>query len=231
MSRRHKLQKFSELGAMTHVYQCFDPMNPAVHNTMGEKVELKGNWQRGHFHNSKELVLELACGRGEYTVAMAQSDASKNFVGVDVKGARIWKGATQAQERGLDNVAFLRTRIEVIESFFAEQEVSAIWITFPDPFLKDAKSNRRLTSPYFLEKYRQILKTGGLIYLKTDEGILYDFTLDTIKQDSRCELKYADDDIYSKELPLAELEIPTYYERQHLANGKTIKYICFDPGN
>jgi tRNA (guanine-N7-)-methyltransferase len=194
-------------------------------------VQLKGHWCERHFNNSNPLTLELACGRGEYTVGLAERFPGRNFVGVDIKGARIWKGAKAALEMGLPNAAFLRTRIEMIGQFFEAGEVDEIWITFPDPFLQNSKANRRLTSQPFLDRYRGILKKGGLVHLKTDEGALYDFSLLTLSQQEVFALEYSDSDIYAKPLPLPELELKTYYERQHLAQGKTIKYLRFKLGD
>ncbi|MCL4162187.1 UNVERIFIED_CONTAM: hypothetical protein GTU68_051039, partial [Idotea baltica] len=137
---------------------------------------MRGRWREQHFGNKAPLILELACGRGEYTLALAAHFKEQNFIGVDIKGARIWKGAKMALEQQLDNAAFLRTRIEQIELFFTPEEVDEIWITFPDPFLKKGKANRRLTSASFLDRYRKILKKGGLLHLKTDDPTLYNFT-------------------------------------------------------
>ncbi|MEL6845419.1 MAG: tRNA (guanosine(46)-N7)-methyltransferase TrmB, partial [Bacteroidota bacterium] len=150
-----------------------------------------------------------------------------NFIGVDVKGARIWKGASIALEENLQNAAFLRTRIEQLPLFFEEGEVSEIWITFPDPFLKKGKSNRRLTAMPFLDRYRKVLKTEGLIHLKTDEPVMSEFTLETVVNDEGSTLLYFDDDIYARPLPMPELDFKTYYERIHLAKAKTIKYLRF----
>jgi len=185
---------------------------------------LKGNWASDHFGNDKPVVLELACGGGEYTVALANKFPDKNFIGVDVKGSRIWKGATKAKNAELKNAAFLRCRIEQIHEFFATNEVDEIWITFPDPFLRDSKSNRRLSSPFFLGEYRKILKKDGIVQLKTDDPTLYEFTLETIEEDEKCKLIYTENDIYSKELYIPELEFKTYYEQMHLEAGKKIKY-------
>lgn len=227
MSRRNKLEKFSELLSFPNVYENFDAKAPALAGENGALVDLKGKWVSEHFKNDHPLVLELACGRGEYTLGLSERFPERNFVGVDIKGARIWKGARQALERGLNNAAFLRTRIEQISHFFAPGEVSEIWITFPDPFLRKSKSNRRLTSPNFLNQYRNFLKPGGLVHLKTDAPSLYEFTLETLAEDPKVELLYHDDDIYTKPLITPELEIKTYYEHMHLAENKTIKYVRF----
>ncbi len=227
MARRNKLRKFEELRGFPNVYENLDFGRPALTGQQGP-VSLKGEWASGHFGDDKPIVLELACGGGEYTVGLAKRFPDKNFIGVDIKGARIWKGATAALENGIANAAFLRTRIEQICCFFAPDEVAEIWITFPDPFLKSSKSQRRLTSPGFLDQYREIVRPGGKIHLKTDDSTLYGFTMDTLQKRSGCIIEIASDDIYSgDDLPLAELEISTRYEEIHRALGKTIKYIRF----
>ena len=227
MSKRNKLQKFAELLTFPNVYENFNPKAPQLHGVNGVPVDLKGQWCSKHFGNDNPIVLELACGRGEYTLDMARSSPNRNFIGVDVKGARIWKGAGIALEEELDNVAFLRTRIEQIGLFFAPEEISEIWITFPDPFLRKSKANRRLTAPRFLNDYQKILRRDGLIHLKTDEPQLYAYTLEVLSVFPHAKLLYQDNDIYAKALPMPELEIKTYYERMHLEKGKTIKYIRF----
>ncbi|MEL6866407.1 MAG: tRNA (guanosine(46)-N7)-methyltransferase TrmB [Bacteroidota bacterium] len=228
MSRRNKLQKFSELLAFPHVFENFDAKQPSLVGKDGAKVELKGQWGAQHFGNSNPIVLELACGKGDYTLGLARRYPNKNFIGVDIKGARIWKGAQMALEEGLTNVAFLRTRIEQINHFFNADEVSEIWITFADPFLRKSKANRRLTSTNFIDRYRQFLQKDGTVHLKTDSPELYEFTLETLAETPNCTLQYQDDDIYAKPLPLPELAIKTFYETMHLAAGKTIKYVQFN---
>ncbi len=176
MSGRNKLQKFAEVLQMPNVYESFEPTKPELTGQGGTKVDLAGRWAAKHFGNDRPITLELACGRGEYTLDLARQYPDRNFIGVDVKGARIWKGAKTALAEGLDNAAFLRTRIEVISRFFAPGEVSEIWITFPDPFLKKGKENRRLTAAQFLRQYRQLLQPEGVVHLKTDSRDLYDWT-------------------------------------------------------
>ena len=227
MSRRNKLQKFAEILTFPNVYENFTNFPPQLTGMGGKEVDLKGKWNAEHFKNDQPITLELACGRGEYTVALAQKYPNRNFIGVDIKGARIWKGARIALEKKLKNAAFLRTRIELITAFFELEEIDEIWITFPDPFLKKGKTNRRLTSPRFLNLYRQILKKEGLVHLKTDEGVLSEYTLEVLAEDKQTKILYQDDDIYAKPLPMDELEIKTYYEKMHLEKGKTIKYIRF----
>ncbi len=227
MTRRNKLEKFAELLSFPNVYESPDFHNPALIGLYGESVDLKGKWKQEHFKNNNPIVLELACGRGEYTLALAAMFPEKNFIGIDIKGARIHQGAEIALARQITNAAFLRTKIELIEHFFDKDEIHEIWITFPDPFLKDSKSNKRLTSPFFLNKYRKIMDNDSIIHLKTDDQKLYEYTLDVIKEDPGAMLLYHDDDIYNKALPLAELDIKTYYEFKHLGDNKTIKYIKF----
>jgi tRNA (guanine-N7-)-methyltransferase len=227
MSKRSKLEKFAAMLDFPNVYENFDARQPALTGAAGQPVELKGQWAAQHFHNANPITLELACGRGEYTLGLARRYPMRNFIGVDIKGARIWKGARIALQEGLPNAAFLRTRIEQIAYFFAPNEIHEIWITFPDPFLRNSKVNRRLTSAFFLEQYRKILQPDGLVHLKTDEPNLYEFTLETIANDPRAQLLYHHDDIYAQRLPLVELEQKTYYEELHLAAGKTIRYVQF----
>lgn len=228
MGRRNKLQKFAEIITFSNVYENInqdDPNNNQLQIAQGQMVEMKGKWVSHHFHNNHPLILECACGRGEYSIALARKYKNTNFIGVDVKGARIWQGAKIAMADGLENVAFLRTRIERIQGFFDKNEVSEIWITFPDPFLKESKSDRRLTSPPFLERYRQIVKNGGLLHLKTDDPTLYEYSLESLNECSFLEIEYSNRDIYSEPLKYPELEHKTFYEAMHLKAEKKIKYI------
>ena len=227
MSKRNKLQKFSQLLTFPNVFENFSPLDAKLVGKDGQEVEMKGEWAEKYFKNNNPITLELACGKGDYTVGLARHYPDRNFIGVDIKGARIWKGAGIALEEGLNNVAFLRTRIEQIALFFEPEEVSEIWITFPDPFLNERKAKRRLTAPRFIQEYRKILKPGGLVHLKTDEPNLYDYSLEALAEDTTNQILYKDDDIYAKALYLPELEIKTFYEKMHLQVGKTIKYIQF----
>lgn len=229
---RSKLQKFAELLAFPNVYENPDSTEPQLVGLNGEEVDMKGKWHSDHFKNDNPITLELACGRGEYAVALGRMFPERNFIGVDIKGARLHQGATAALNEGLQNVAFLRTRIEQIALFFAPNEVSEIWITFPDPFLRESKANRRLTSEQFLNRYKAFLKPQGLIHLKTDSPVLYDFTLETLSHTEGSEILFSDSDIYNNKM-LAdlmtgknELAITTYYEKKNIANS-TIKYIRF----
>ncbi len=227
MSRKNKLLKFAELLSFPNVYENYNPLEPLLYGLQGEPVSMKGEWASRHFRNGNPITLELACGRGEYTLGLARQNPHRNFIGVDVKGARIWKGAGIALEEQLHNAAFLRTRIEQAALFFAAGEASEIWITFPDPFLRNSRANRRLTSPRFLDEYKKVLQPGGLIHLKTDEPLLYDYTLEVLAEYPGAEIICQDEDIYAKPLPMPELELKTYYERMHLEEGKKIKYIRF----
>lgn len=227
MSKRNKLEKFSELLSFSNVFENFDAKNPKLLGEDGRDIDLKGKWRSDYFKNDAPIILELACGRGEYTLALAQQYTEKNFIGVDIKGARIWKGAKIALEKKMTNVGFLRTRIEQIEHFFAPNEVSEIWITFPDPFLKKSKSNRRLTSNAFIDRYRKILVENGIVHLKTDNPELYEFTLEVLAKQSNATLLEHCEDIYALPEIIPELEHKTYYEKMHLAIGRKIKYVKF----
>lgn len=227
MSTRNKLQKFSELLSYPHVFENFSYEQPTLYGKDGAVVDMKGHWDDTFFKNQQPITLELACGRGEYTVALATRYPQRNFIGVDIKGARIWQGATKVMEQSLTNAAFLRTRIEQVNQFFASDEVDEIWITFPDPFLRDSKSNRRLTSPSFLTIYRQFLKKGGIVHLKTDSPVLYDYTLEVIAGDAQCALLYQSEDLYAAPLAFSELEVQTYYEVKNISGSGVSKYIRF----
>jgi len=231
MSKRNKLEKFSDLVSFPNVYEYSEKGFESNLAFNGSKdVKVYGNWKNEHFKNEGPIILELACGRGEYTCALAKMYPKKNFIGIDVKGARIWKGASYAL-KNLPNAAFLRIRIEHIAYFFAPEEIEEIWITFPDPFLKEKKSNRRLTSPEFLSRYQKVIRNNGMVNLKTDDDQLYRFTMDTVSNHGDTELVYHNKDIYLSELFLPELEIKTFYERKHLLKKKTIKFVRFSLKN
>ena len=233
MSAKNKLQRFAELETLTNVYQArAGEQYPHIWDDFyltgigEERVELKGQWGSKHFKNDNPIVLELACGKGEYTRHLAAAYPGKNFIGVDIKGNRIWRGAVEALRNEQENVAFLRTQIEHLTNYFAKGEVSEIWITFPDPFLRLSKAQKRLTSSRFLAIYRQVMNEGSIVHLKTDDPTLYEFTLETLAEEKITPL-YTDFDIYSKPLPYPELEWKTYYEGLHLADGRKIKYTRF----
>ena len=215
---KNKLRKFAEMKTFPCVFEY-----PWARLSR-EPFPLKGRWHQDFFHNDRPIVLELGCGRGEYTVQLAKADPEKNYIGIDVKGARIWSGAKEATALGLRNVAFLRGEIEQIDSFFAPGEVSEIWITFPDPQMK--KTRRRLTSARFLKLYRRILVPGGTVHLKTDSPFLYTFTSRLVHENS-LPLLGETSDLYSSGLADAVTSIKTHYEKQWLSRGKRIKLIEF----
>lgn len=225
MSNRNKLEKFAKILSYPNVYENYDPKDPGLTLDGENKLDLKGKWRTNHFKNDNEIILELACGKGDYVIQLAEMYPDKNFIGVDIKGARIWRGATTALEKNMSNVAFIRTRIEQINLFFGPEEVSEIWITFPDPFLKTSKSNRRLTAHPFQERYKQFLKKDGLMHLKTDDDFLFEFSLEVLQEREDLSILYQKNDIYSDELAFPELDFKTFYEHQHLAKGRTIKYV------
>jgi len=216
---KNKLKRFKENETFSNVIQ------PKREEVL-EGFQLKGNW-KDFFKNDQPIVLELGCGKGEYTVGLAQRNPNKNYIGIDIKGARFWRGAKQALKEKLDNVAFLRTQIELIDLLFAENEVDEVWITFPDPQIKYKRTKHRLTNPVFLKKYRQILKPGGIVHLKTDSGFMHGYTLGLL-QGQGCEILYSNHDVYKNAGSPAEvLEIRTFYENQYLDRGKPITYIQF----
>jgi tRNA (guanine-N7-)-methyltransferase len=217
--------KFAEILSYSHVYENYDPAQPRILGKEGVEVDLRGKWANSVFNNNKPIALELACGRGEYSLGLAKLYPDKNYIGIDIKGARIWEGATKSLKENLNNVAFFRTRIEQTPLFFGPGEISEIWVVYPDPFLRESKENRRLTSPNFLTRYREFLKPGSLLHLKTDSEELYDYTLQTFSEDDGVKLEFYSPDISGLNLPPPELQISTYYEKMHLAEGKKIKYI------
>lgn len=189
---------------------------------------LKGKWRDEYFHNDHPIVLELGCGKGEYSVGLAKNDPGKNYIGVDIKGNRIWTGATQAIEGKLSNVAFLRARIDFIDHCFAENEVDEIWITFPDPQPQKTRARKRLTHKLFTDRYKKFLKPGGIVHLKTDSTSLYEYTLEIIAE-GKFTLIWHTNDLY-KNCPADRAElvnIKTYYEKLFTDKGEDIKYICF----
>jgi tRNA (guanine-N7-)-methyltransferase len=227
MSRRNKLQKFAEIADFKNVFENKNASKPGISDENGEVIELKGLWNKNFFKTDFPICLELACGRGEYSLGLSDIFPSKNYVGVDVKGARIWRGAKNAMDQGKNNIAFLRSRIEQIDLFFAENEVSEIWIVFPDPFLKKGQENRRLTAPYFLNLYKRITKPGAKIHLKTDNDTLFDFTMEVLKTAHGVKIEEVISDVYEMTPIYPELSINTYYEKIHLKAGLTIKYVRF----
>ena len=224
---RRKLEKFAEVRSFPNVFENFHPMIPELRGENAEIVEMKGKWAEKHFKNNNPITLELACGRGEYTLQLARKYPDRNFIGCDIKGSRIHQGATIAIEENLSNVAFLRMKIEKINNFIAQDEISEIWITFPDPFLRESKSNRRLTAPRFLDSYKLMLVENGIVQLKTDSPELYEFTMEILAEYPGVNILYQNEDIYSKALDFPDLEFKTYYEKKHLINGRKIRYVRF----
>jgi tRNA (guanine-N7-)-methyltransferase len=218
---KNKLKKFAEMETFNNVFQCgskeIHPDNPVV--------KLAGKWRENIFKNNNPIVLELGCGRGEYTIGLAKRYPNKNFIGIDIKGARMWAGAKEAYINHIENVAFLRINIEMIDQFFLANEIDEIWITFPDPQMK--KSTKRLTSSFFMQRYQSILKNNGLIHLKTDSPFLYTYTQYMVTQNS-FSLVADSQDLYSEvdKHPDAT-SLQTHYEKQWLQRGLTIKYLCW----
>lgn len=227
MSNKAKMFKIRSIDSFANVYQNPHFTNPALIDHSGASLQLKGRWKQDVFKNNNPLVLELACGKGDYTIALARKYPDKNFLGVDSKGARIYTGAKTALDEGLKNVAFVRMRIENIINFFEDGEVDEIWITFPDPFPRKGDAKRRLTSYKFLPKYKQICKAGALIHFKTDDLPLFHFTKESIEAFGTTPAYYKED-IYAGPFDMEELGIQTFYEKQHLANGRTINYLNFN---
>lgn len=223
---KDKLKKFQELETFPNVFQNHDYRTDRLINYQGGEVNFKGSWSKNVFSNNHPLILELACGKGEYAIGLAKIFPKKNFIGVDVKGARIWRGAKTAIDEKISNVAFARMRINNLENFFDKNEVSEIWITFSDPFPKNHDAERRLTSQTFLDIYRQVCKPGALSHLKTDSLLLYNSTVQSLLV-NHCQILESNDDIYGNEVPSEELHIKTFYEKMHLKAGKKIKYLKF----
>ena len=215
---KNKLAKFNEMKQFDHVIQA------PYHEIEQNDFHFKGNWAKEFFRNDNPIILELGCGKGEYTVQLAERNPDINFIGIDIKGARLYNGAKQALEKGLKNVAFLRTNIEIINRFFGENEIAEIWLTFPDPQMK--KTRKRLTSTFFLENYRNFLKPDGIVHLKTDSNFQYTYTSALVHLNN-FEVLAETDNLYESELVNETLQIKTFYERQWLDRGITIKYIAF----
>ena len=215
---KNKQIKFAEMEVLKNVFQ---PKHKEIFQT---DYFLKGHWQEKIFQNNHPIVLEIGCGKGEYTVGLSQLYPEKNFIGIDIKGARMWTGAKIAQEKGMKNVVFLRTHAEMLESVFAPGEISEIWITFPDPQM--AKARKRLTGTRFLSLYKKMLKEDGIIHLKTDSPFLYQYTAELIRLNGLTAFVNTDD-LYASGLDDKILGIKTFYEQQWLSRGKQIKYLKF----
>ena len=216
---KNKLARFAENETFANLFQL------TYEQITKEGFALKGKWNEDFFKNDNPIVLELGCGKGEYTVGLAKKYPNKNFIGIDIKGARLWRGCKTSNEDKMTNVAFVRTHIQMIESYFAENEVSEIWITFPDPQLK--KPNKRLTCERFLKLYKNILKQDGIVHLKTDSQELYEYTKDEVLIPSKREILYNTNDLYNSDFKEDVIEIQTFYESMYLKIGKPITYLKF----
>ena len=220
---KNKQKKFQEMKEFARVYQCsFRDMQ-----TGAQIPQLAGRWNEDVFANDHPIVLELGCGHGDYTVGLARRDTSRNFIGIDIKGARMWAGAKQAEIEQLTNVAFLRTQIEMLPHFFAPGEVDEIWITFPDPQMK--KATKRLTSTFFMQRYQTVMRQGGLIHLKTDSPFLYTYTRAMLQENNYPVLADTDHLYATPDSPLLTQAkaLQTHYEKQWIERGMTIKYLCW----
>jgi len=218
---KNKLKRFRENEIFSNVIQ------PSREELVDGTFKLKGKWSNEFFKNDKPIVLELGCGKGEYSVGLAQLYPEKNFLGIDIKGARFWRGAKTALEEGMDNVGFMRTQIELIEYAFAKAEISEIWITFPDPQIKYKRTKHRLTNTQFLQRYKNILVEDGVINLKTDSEFMHGYTLGLLHGEGH-EILEANHDVYKNDYsPQEVVGIQTFYENQYLEKGKPITYIKF----
>ncbi|MDT8393843.1 MAG: tRNA (guanosine(46)-N7)-methyltransferase TrmB [Bacteroidales bacterium] len=216
---KNKISRFEENLTFSHLFQrSFEELRNGFH--------LKGKWKSDFFNNQNPIILELGCGKGEYTVELARRFPEKNFIGVDIKGARMWVGCKKVHELGLKNVAFIRTRIELIENFFDHDEVSEIWLTFSDPQPRKSRAKKRLSSPQFLKRYSHFLHHDNLIHLKTDNRQLFDYTLEVIAEGGH-EKGFVSYDVYHLGAPPEVMEIQTFYEQMWREEGRTIHYLNF----
>ena len=221
MGSKNKLKRFKENETFDNVVQ------PSREEITNNDFSLKGNWAKDFFKNDLPIVLELGCGKGEYSVGLAKMYPEKNFLGVDIKGARFWRGAKTALEEDMKNVGFLRTQIELIDLIFAENEVDEIWITFPDPQIKYKRTKHRLTNTEFLQKYKKVLKPEGVVNLKTDSEFMHGYTLGLLHGEGH-EILHANHDVYKNDYsPQEVVGIQTFYESQYLEEKKKITYIKF----
>ena len=222
MGSKNKLKRFKENETFSNVIQ------PTREEVLNNNLTLKGNWNRDFFKNENPIVLELGCGKGEYSVNLAAMFPEKNFLGIDIKGARFWRGAKTALAEKINNVGFLRTQIELVDFIFDENEIDEIWITFPDPQIKYKRTKHRMTNPDFLNKYKKILKPNGMVHLKTDSEYMHGYTLGLL-QGLGLTIEYAHHDVYgTTNAPKEVTDIQTYYESQYLAINKKITYLRFN---
>ena len=221
MGSKNKLKRFKENETFKNVFQ------PSRVDLVEGDYKLKGNWRQEFFKNDNPLVLELGCGKGEYSVELAKKYPNKNFIGIDIKGARFWRGAKTAIEEQIENVAFIRTQIELVEYVFAKNEVDEIWITFPDPQIKYKRTKHRMTNSEFLKRYKSILKPEGVVNLKTDSEFMHGYTLGLLHGEGH-DVIYANNNVYKQEgSPEEVTSIQTFYEGQYLEQNKPITYIRF----
>ncbi len=221
MGSKNKLKRFGENETFLNVFQ------PTREEVVSNLFALKGKWNQDFFKNNNPIVLELGCGKGEYSVGLAKLFPNKNFIGIDIKGARFWRGAKTAIEENMPNVAFVRTQIELIDYLFTTNEVDEIWITFPDPQIKYKRTKHRMTNTSFLELYRKILKPDGIINLKTDSEFMHGYTLGLLHGEGH-EVLYANHDVYKNEgAPPEVTNIQTFYENQYLEISKAITFVRF----
>ena len=222
MGSKNKLKRFKENETFSNVIQ------PTREEVLNNTLILKGNWNRDFFKNENPIVLELGCGKGEYSVNLATMFPEKNFLGIDIKGARFWRGAKTALAEKINNVGFLRTQIELVDFIFDENEIDEIWITFPDPQIKYKRTKHRMTNPDFLNKYKKILKPNGMVHLKTDSEYMHGYTLGLL-EGLGLTIEYAHHDVYgTTNAPKEVTDIQTYYESQYLAINKKITYLRFN---
>ncbi len=221
MGSKNKLRRFKENETFANVVQ------PSREEILDNSFAFKGNWRKDFFKNDHPLVLELGCGKGEYSVNLAKAYPEVNFLGIDIKGARFWRGAKTALEEDLSNVGFMRTQIELVDLLFDQNEVDEIWITFPDPQIKFKRTKHRLTNPEFLQKYKKILRPGGVVHLKTDSEFMHGYTLGLLSGLDEV-IEFANHDVYKNHgSPKEVTAIQTFYEKQYLEVGKSITYVRF----
>lgn len=221
MGSKNKLKRFNENRTFSNVIQ------PTRDEVVSGNFSLKGKWNSDFFKNNHPIIVELGCGKGEYTVELGKKYPNKNFIGIDIKGARFWRGAKTAFEENMNNIAFVRTQIELIEHIFAEGEIDEIWITFPDPQIKYKRTKHRLTNSAFLKRYKKVLNPEGIINLKTDSEFMHGYTLGLLHGEGH-EVLYANHNIYVNEgVPEEVTSIQTFYEKQYLEVNKPITYIKF----